>query len=229
MARHDPASQPRETVRTRKLLERLLGPVGGGRAELADRLIAEFGSIESLLAAPPARQLRIARDPRVVALLQATRQVMRQVTRTGLDLRPVLPHSRALNDYLMAHLADERDEQVRILYLTAGDHLIADELHAVGTPATAPFCVRTIVARALEAGAMKVIVAHNHPSGMRACSHADVAETRALDQALDALGIELVDHLVVTRSGFASVRAATHRRGRYPSPAAAAPAAAAAR
>lgn len=150
----------------------------------------------------------------MVALLQATRQVMRQVTRTGLDQRPVLPHSRALKEYLMAHLADESEEHVRILYLTAGDHLIAEELHAIGTPAAAPFCIRTIVARALAVGAMKVILAHNHPSGIRECSHADVAHTLALDQALDALGITLVDHFVVTRSGFASARAATYQRGR---------------
>lgn len=195
-------------------MERLLAPVDNDGG-LANALIADFGSLPALLAASPARQLRVSGNPRVVAILQATRQVMRQVTRTGLDERPVLAHSRELSDYLMAHLADEANEQVRILYLTASDHLIVDELHGVGTPVAAPFCVRTIAARALENGAMKVIVAHNHPSGVSACSHADVAHTIALDQALDTLGIELIDHFIVTRTGFASVRAATRQRGRH--------------
>jgi DNA repair protein RadC len=159
--------------------------------------------------------LRVADDPRVVALLQATRRVMRQVTRTGLDQRPVLPHSPALGDYLMTHLADETEEHVRVLYLNAGNHLIADELHGIGSPTTAPFSIRTIVAHALETGAMKVIVAHNHPSGICECSRADIAHTLALDHALDALGIELVDHIIVTRSGFASARLAKRQRGRF--------------
>ncbi|HEX4694712.1 JAB domain-containing protein [Sphingomonas sp.] len=161
-----------------------------------------------LLAAPPARQLRATGDPRAVALLQAVRHALLQVTRADLDTRPVFPDSRALRDYLMAHLADEPNEHVRVLYLTAHDRLIHAELHSSGTPSTTPFCVRTIAARALEVGAMKLIVAHNHPSGRRESSRADIAHTIALEQALDALGIDLVDHLIVTRGGFASVRLA---------------------
>ncbi|MBN8815491.1 MAG: JAB domain-containing protein [Sphingomonas sp.] len=153
--------------------------------------------------------MRTTGDPRLVALLQAVRQILRDVTRADLDRRPVLPNSRVLRDYLMVHLADEAVEHVRILYLNAYDRLIADELHASGTPSGTPFCVRTIAARALEVGAMNVIVAHNHPSGLRESSRADIAQTIALEAALDALGITLIDHLIVTRSGLASVRAAT--------------------
>lgn len=152
--------------------------------------------------------MRATGDPRVVALLQAVRRVLRDVTRADLDRRPVLPNSRALRDYLMVHLADEANEHVRILYLNAYDRLIIDELHASGTPSTTPFCVRTIAARALEVGAMNIVVAHNHPSGLRESSRADIAQTIALEAALDALGITLIDHLIVTRAGLSSVRAA---------------------
>jgi DNA repair protein RadC len=172
-------------------------------------LIDEFGSLPLLLAARPGRQLRAAGDPRIVALLQTVKQALRDVTRADLDRRPVLPNSRALRDYLMVHLADEANEHVRILYLNAYDRLIIDELHASGTPSGTPFCIRTIAARALEVGAMSVIVAHNHPSGLRESSRADIAQTIALEAALDALGIVLIDHLIVTRGGLASVRAAT--------------------
>ena len=54
-----------------------------------------------------------------------------------------------------------------MFYLNGYDRLILDELHSSGTPSRTPFCVRTIAARALEVGAMNVIVAHNHPSGLR--------------------------------------------------------------
>ena len=152
--------------------------------------------------------MRVAGDPRVVAVLQAVKQALCLATRTDLDRRPVFPDSRTLRDYLMVHLADEANEHVRVLYLNAYDRLIVDELHASGTPSDTPFCVRTIAARALEVGAMNVIVAHNHPSGLRESSRADIAQTIALEAALDALGITLIDHLIVTRGGLSSVRAA---------------------
>lgn len=152
--------------------------------------------------------MRAVGNPRIVQLLQAVRQALRHVTRADLDRRPVLANCRMLRDYLMVHLADEPNEHVRILYLNAYDRLIGDELHASGTPSGTPFCVRTIAARALEVGAMNVVVAHNHPSGLRESSRADIAQTIALEAALDALGITLIDHLIVTRSGLASVRAA---------------------
>ncbi|WP_186728975.1 JAB domain-containing protein [Sphingomonas panacisoli] len=178
-------------------------------ARRADTLIEEFGSLPLLLAASPARQLRVAGNAEIVALLQAVKQALRDVTRADLDGRRVLPDARALRDYLMVHLADETNEQVRILYLNANDRLILDELHSSGTPSTTPFCVRTIAARALEVGAMSLIVAHNHPSGLRESSNADIALTIALEAALDALGMTLIDHLIVTRGGLSSVRAAT--------------------
>lgn len=162
-----------------------------------------------LLSATPARQLRAAGDSRVVALLQAVRGALRDATRADLDARRVLPTARALRDYLMVHLADEANEHVRVLYLNAYDRLLADELHASGTPSGTPFCVRTIAARALEIGAMSVIVAHNHPSGLRESSRADIVQTMALEAALATLDITLIDHLIVTRGGLASVRAAT--------------------
>lgn len=155
--------------------------------------------------------MRAAGDPRIVSLLQGVKATLRHVTRADLDSRPVLPNGRALRDYLMTHLAHESIEHVRILYLNAYDRLIVDELHSSGTPSSTPFCVRTIAARALEVGAMNVIVAHNHPSGLRESSSADIAYTVALERALDALGITLIDHLIVTRGGLSSVRAASHR------------------
>jgi DNA repair protein RadC len=155
--------------------------------------------------------LRAAGDPNVVMLLQSVRQALRQVTRAELDTRRVLPTARALSDYLMTHLADEPNEHVRILYLNAHDRLILDELHSSGTPDSTPFCTRTIAARALEVGAMSVVVAHNHPSGLLESSRADIAHTLTLETALDALGITLIDHLIVTRGGLASVRAATKK------------------
>ena len=49
-----------------------------------------------------------------------------------------------------------------------------------------------------------MIVAHNHPSGNPAPSPEDIATTRDLVRAGALLGIAVLDHLVVARSGYVS-------------------------
>jgi DNA repair protein RadC len=52
-----------------------------------------------------------------------------------------------------------------------------------------------------------VILAHNHPSGDPTPSAADVAITRKVAEAAQALGITVHDHIVVGREGVASLKA----------------------
>jgi DNA repair protein RadC len=50
-----------------------------------------------------------------------------------------------------------------------------------------------------------VIVAHNHPSGKAEPTMEDIAVTQQLSAAGKILGIELLDHLVVTRDAYYSI------------------------
>jgi DNA repair protein RadC len=67
---------------------------------------------------------------------------------------------------------------------------------------------REIFAAALrEPGVAAIVVAHNHPSGDPTPSHEDRAVTRLLSRAAETLGIEFLDHVIVSAGGWASVRA----------------------
>jgi DNA repair protein RadC len=59
---------------------------------------------------------------------------------------------------------------------------------------------------AVLSGATRVIVAHNHPSGSPEPSPNDVAVTKRINEAGKALGITLLDHVVIGRNGYASLR-----------------------
>jgi DNA repair protein RadC len=58
---------------------------------------------------------------------------------------------------------------------------------------------------ALRADASALVLVHNHPSGDPTPSREDVAFTHAVALAAQAVGVPLVDHVVVAREGFASV------------------------
>ncbi len=63
-----------------------------------------------------------------------------------------------------------------------------------------------ICCEASSKGAHYVILAHNHPSGSFVPSFSDISATLALSELLNSLGIMLVDHFIVTRSGCKSIK-----------------------
>lgn len=59
---------------------------------------------------------------------------------------------------------------------------------------------------AIADNAASIILAHNHPSGSIDPSPADVSITRQLKEAGDIIGIQVIDHVIVTRSNYYSMR-----------------------
>lgn len=69
---------------------------------------------------------------------------------------------------------------------------------ARGTVDESPIYPREIAIRALLTNAKAVILAHNHPSGTPSPSRLDVDITKKVKDALALLGINLLDHIIVT-------------------------------
>ena len=65
---------------------------------------------------------------------------------------------------------------------------------------------RDVFCEAIRWRAAAVIVAHNHPSGDPAPSRDDLAVTRRLVEASVVVGIPLLDHLILGRTDFISLR-----------------------
>jgi DNA repair protein RadC len=65
---------------------------------------------------------------------------------------------------------------------------------------------REVFQAAVAAGAVAVIVAHNHPSGNPSASREDREVTERLVRAGELLGIRLLDSVVVTDPGYVSLR-----------------------
>ncbi len=65
--------------------------------------------------------------------------------------------------------------------------------------------IRRVVEKALKAKASSVILAHNHPSGFALPSHEDEVFTNTLFTALSAVGISLIDHVIVAGGEYVSL------------------------
>jgi DNA repair protein RadC len=80
-------------------------------------------------------------------------------------------------------------------------HIPSSSFSAVDVP------IRTVVADALAFDARAVVMAHNHPSGDPEPSAQDLRVTRRIAITLDALGVRLIDHLVLAGDVVTSFRA----------------------
>lgn len=132
---------------------------------------------------------------------------MRHALATQAFAGPVITSSEALLHYLRLAQGHARIEIVRILYLTARHQLIRDEVASHGTIDEAVLHVREVLGRALELGAVALVVVHNHPSGDASPSKADIEITRRLATTAKGLGISVLDHLIVAQREVTSFRA----------------------
>lgn len=119
------------------------------------------------------------------------------------------PESRwHIAQYLFAAMSELSVEQFRVLYFGNKGRLIGEEVLWEGTVDTVQVHPREVLRRTIDVGALHLLIAHNHPSGDPKPSMDDVAVTRQICRGCSSLGIDFVDHIVVGRAGFVSMREA---------------------
>ena len=96
-------------------------------------------------------------------------------------------------------------EHLRGIYLNSHYKVIHDEVISIGTIDANIVHPREVFRPALEYAAAAVILVHNHPSGNLKPSAADIQITQQLLSAGTLLGIELIDHVIVSEKGFESI------------------------
>ena len=108
---------------------------------------------------------------------------------------------------MFAALAEAPLEQCGIAYLDPEWRLLGLRYSPSGRADGVAVPLRDIVRDVLALDAAAVVLAHNHPGGDPAPSEADLAVTRRLLHALDALDVRLVDHVVLAGVRWSSMRA----------------------
>jgi DNA repair protein RadC len=164
----------------------------------ADELLAEFGSLGAVLAAPPLRLNRaVDGRPHAVRGISRFNAATAHVLRSRIADRPLMSCLPDVVDYLRFDLSFVSHERIRILYLDARNRLIRDEQVSEGTGTRVALAVRSVVGRAAELGAASIILVHNHPSGDPTPSRQDVELTRRI--AAEALrhDVTVLDHLII--------------------------------
>lgn len=212
-----PEERPRERLLTfgaerltnAELLAILLRTGGQGRSALdvANRLLVRFEGLVGLL---DADSRELMQEPGVgpakAAQILAALELGRRVQRAGVERTVAILSPRDVAAHLMDRLRFLQKEHFVVLHLDTKHRVLGEEVVSVGSLNASIVHPREIFKTALKRSSAAVVCAHNHPSGDPTPSPEDVEVTKRLVEAGRILGIELLDHVVIGRDRFVSMR-----------------------
>ena len=177
-----------------------IGVAGQSAVALARELLQRFGSMAGVIAAPRDEFCAVhGMGEAKYVQLQASVEMARRALASAMSERPLLNSPDIVKDYLRLSLGHERVEVFVALWLDAQHRLIEMQTLFRGTLAQTSVYPREVVRAALAKNASAVILAHNHPSGSTAPSHADRSLTQVLKSALALVDVTVLDHCIVGR------------------------------
>lgn len=202
-------SQGPSMLTTQELLAVVLGAgtTREGVLKMSSRIIKDYGE-KSLLAEKDAQKLSVDLQ---IPLLKACQIVaVGELGRRFYDrAESGFTTIRSAKD-AYAYLQDMRNlpkEHLRGLYVNSHNKIIRDEVISIGTINSSIVHPREVFRPAIECNAVAVVLAHNHPSGQSMPSIEDVRITNQLIEAGKIVGIAVLDHLIISKGNFTSIKA----------------------
>jgi DNA repair protein RadC len=102
-------------------------------------------------------------------------------------------------------ILNQKKEHFAVLYLDTKNIPVTTEIISIGTLDASLVHPREVFEPAYRSHSARIILAHNHPSGDTSPSPEDIHITKQLIDAGDILGIQVLDHLVVSGNGYTSL------------------------
>ena len=183
--------------------------LGGGTTarRAARRLLDRFGALREVARAHPA-ELRLAGvSAAATARLGAAVEIGSRAARAWPEDPWVIRTPTDVAEPLIDTMGALEREELRVLLLDTKNTVTAQRTVYRGNLAGSSVRVGEVFRDAVRACAAAIIVAHNHPSGDPAPSGEDLRITAELAEAGRLLDVELLDHLVIGRGRWTSLRA----------------------
>ena len=182
------------------VLELLFSTAGvrGDTQSIISTLFDSFGSFKGVLEARPEQLMKLPGVTKKVATLVSMVAPLAKVwERANMDDPERISNSREAEVYCRSLLLGERTEHFFVIGLNARCKVNGHQLISEGSLSEVSAYPRRVVETALNLNAHSVLLCHNHPGGTCAPSPEDITSTIQLQRVLKALGILLLDHVIV--------------------------------
>ena len=174
--------------------------------ELAHRLLKEFGTFAAVMDAPIEALCKVKGISYTTAVLLKTYMpVSRYYIADKGNFNMLFDSPEACGSYFLKYFAGLTEERTVALCMDGRCKFLACLNLAEGDTCSVTLSSRKLLEAVLPTGATCVVLAHNHPSGVAVPSDSDVDSTVNLVDALDSVGINLADHIVVANDDYVSM------------------------
>jgi DNA repair protein RadC len=191
---------------TDELLACVFGQNGHGHAD-AQHLLSAFEGLPGLAQATVLElQTHPGIGPARAAQVKAALELGRRLLVAAPHERPMVRQPADAVNLLMAEMSLLSQEHLRTVLLDTRNRVIAIPTVYIGSLNMAAVRIGEVFREAIRANCAAIIVIHNHPSGDPTPSPEDVQVTRQIVEAGSLMNIDVLDHLIIGRQRFVSMK-----------------------
>ncbi|MBD5133562.1 MAG: DNA repair protein RadC [Clostridiales bacterium] len=173
---------------------------------LAHRLVDHFGSLAGVFHATYDQLLEVEGvGPNVATLLQLIPAVSARYLEESASFDGRIVASWQLRELLAPLFFGQRNEIAYLVCMDGKNKVLATRKLGEGVVGAVPIAARKVLEAALACNASRVVLAHNHVSGVALWSPADVDTTLRLKRLLAEADIVLVDHVILAGDDMVSM------------------------
>ena len=190
-----------------ELLAILIG--SGSRNEsavdLSKRILSKVENLKALgrMTLQQLMEFKGIGEAKAVTILAAMELGRRRGSEEEIELKKITS-SKAVFDIMQPIIGELVHEEFWVLYLNNSNKVIYKSQLSKGGITGTVVDIRIVFKTAFEQNAVNIILCHNHPSGILQASDADKQITGKLKEAGKMLDINVLDHLIITSSGYIS-------------------------
>jgi len=140
---------------------------------------------------------------KIKAMFEIFKTTMR-VRRNGFS-EPI-ETAKDVYNHFVDRLKDRKKEYFFALLLDSKNRIIKEELISVGTLNSSLVHPREVFKEAIKNSANAIILVHNHPSGDSEASEKDIEVNKKLMEAGNSIDIKILDHIIISNTGFFSIK-----------------------
>ncbi len=173
---------------------------------VAHMLLDTFGSLSAIFDAPVDTIMSAGVSENVAVFLKMIPDIARVYMDDKHNNRSKIITRDIVGDYFVNKFIGRQEETLILLLLDAKGTELFCGVVATGNATNTDVPFRKIVDLSLRYNAVNVYLAHNHPSGVALPSKADVFVTNELHSVLAAVGVRLLDHIIIADGEYQSLR-----------------------
>lgn len=198
-----------ETLSAQELLSLILGRGIRGESVMvtAQKLLSRFGSVKGISDASieelsTIKGIGIAKATQIKACFELGKRQDLEPELKDIDIK----NPEKVVQLLRSGIKDKAKEHFKLILLNARNKVMGISTVSIGTLNSNLVHPREVFREAISYSAASVVFAHNHPSGDSEPSEDDLTITKRLVEAGKILGIEVLDHIIITKTGFFSFK-----------------------